>query len=88
MAPKIHCKNEQENRKFQFEDTNPRARQRHEAKIAKQLKEIPLDIKLYWNNIEAAVLAKIAKTTASTAAYNLKDIQGAYTICAPSTVAM
>ncbi len=78
MPPKIQCKNEHDKRKHLFDECSTRAKKAHAKQMAKQISEIPVDIRLYWNNIECAVLAKIQKTTASTAAYNLKDIQGAY----------
>ena len=78
MPPKVSCKNEQENRKFQFESRPAKEKQRHEAKIEKLIKEIPKDIKFYWNNIESALLLKIGSTTASTAENLLKNLPGAY----------
>ncbi|KAK3273343.1 hypothetical protein CYMTET_18409 [Cymbomonas tetramitiformis] len=76
VPPKVSCKNEKENRKFQFEQRPAKEKQRHEEKIEKLIKNIPKDIKFYWNNIESAVLLKIGSTTASTAENLLKDLPG------------
>ncbi|KAK3272714.1 hypothetical protein CYMTET_19006 [Cymbomonas tetramitiformis] len=79
VLPKIQCKNEHDMRKFQFEDkTTKKDKKRYATRIAEQIQMMPPDIKTYWNSIERAVLAKIKSTTAGTAAYNLKDLQGAY----------
>ncbi|KAK3243147.1 hypothetical protein CYMTET_47180 [Cymbomonas tetramitiformis] len=76
VPPKVSCKNEQENRKFQFEQRPAKEKQRHEEKIEKLIKNIPKDIKFYWNNIESRMLLKIGSTTASTAENILKDLPG------------
>ena len=80
MLPKIQCKNEHELRKLEYDENsnNRRAKRLAEQSKANKINKIPADIRSYWNNIERAVLAKVKSTTAATAAYNLKDIQGAY----------